>query len=163
MIGHAPTPAEENRRMHMALETRRWTRADLDRLPDDGNTYEVVRGELFVTPPPRDEHKVAVTRLLHLIVPYLEKHKIGWIEIPRAVMIFEGSQVEPDFMVRRIDGFELPTERQPAPLLVVEVLSDSTARRDRTAKRSLYFDAGVAEYWMVDVEQKTITVARPGA
>jgi hypothetical protein len=45
-------PIEENRTMAMAVETMRWTRADLERLPDDENRYEVVRGELFVTPPP---------------------------------------------------------------------------------------------------------------
>jgi len=162
MIVHAPTLAEENGTMHMALSRRRWTRVDLDRLPDDGNTYEVVRGDLFVTPPPRGEHKDAVTRLLHLIVPYLAQAKIGWIEVPRAVMIFEGSQVEPDLMVRPVGSLGLPIDRQPVPFLVVEVLSDSTARRDRTAKRSLYLDAGVAEYWMVDVERRTITVARRG-
>ena len=53
----AYAPAEENRYMQMALKTRRWTRADLERMPDDGNTYEVVRGELFVSPGPALSHQ----------------------------------------------------------------------------------------------------------
>ncbi len=48
------------------------------------------------------------------------------------------------------------------PILIVEVLSDSTRRRDRMQKRDLYMDAGVAEYWIVDPGQRAITSVRPG-
>jgi Uma2 family endonuclease len=101
-----------------------------------------------------------VSELLSLLVPYVAKHGLGRIQVPRAVMVFEGSQVEPDLMVRPAAPRGASLERQPAPRLAVEVLSDSTARRDRTAKRSLYLDAGVAEYWMLDGESKSVTVAR---
>src|SRR3954466_9664093 len=110
--------------MHMAIKTRRWVRADLDRLPDDGNTYEVVRGELFVSPPPRFEHQAVVTRLVHLIVPYLERNGIGLLHVPRSVFVFEANQVEPDLMVLPPGSLKSSWERMPVPLLAVEVLSD---------------------------------------
>jgi Uma2 family endonuclease len=49
--------------MHMALKARRWTRSDLDRLPDDGNRYEVIDGQLLVTPPPSVAHEEIVASL----------------------------------------------------------------------------------------------------
>jgi Uma2 family endonuclease len=54
-------------------------------------------------------------------------------------------------------------ERMPLPILVVEIISDSTRRRDRGPKRDFYMDAGVDEYWIVDEERKTITSVRRGA
>jgi Uma2 family endonuclease len=162
ILSHAGA-TEENRTMHMALRTRRWTRTDLDRMPEDGNTYEVIRGELFVTPPPSVSHQDVILRLTDLLFPYVSSKHIGRVHFPRSVVVFEGSQAEPDMMVLPpsppIDAWE----RMPAPLLVVEVLSRSTARRDRVAKRAYYLDAGAAEYWMVDREAKSITIARRGA
>lgn len=145
--------------MHMALKTR-WTRADLDRLPEDGNTYEVIRGELFVTPPPGYPHQQIVSHLLTAIVPYLALHKLGQVHVPRSVVVFDGGQAEPDLMVLPAGVLIDRWERMPAPLLVVEVLSRTTARRDRVAKRAYYMDAGVAEYWIVDREAKSVTVIR---
>jgi Uma2 family endonuclease len=76
---------------------------------------------------------------------------------------FEGSEVEPDLMVRQPpSGPEVSWDTWPVPILVVEVLSDSTRRRDRAQKRDLYMDAGVGEYWMVDAERREITAVRGG-
>ncbi|HEY2165242.1 MAG TPA: Uma2 family endonuclease, partial [Gemmatimonadaceae bacterium] len=52
-------------------------------------------------------------------------------------------------------------ERTPRPILIVEVFSGSTRRRDQLQKRQLYTGAGIAEYWMIDPESRTITVVRP--
>jgi Uma2 family endonuclease len=159
MIAHALL-VEEPRKMHMALETHRWTRADLDRLPEDGNTYEVIGGELFVTPPPSAAHQEIVSRLLEFLLPYIVRHKLGRIHVPRSVIVFEGGQAEPDLMVLPPGTTVEAWERMPAPLLVVEVLSRTTSRRDRVEKRSYYLDAGVSEYWIVDREAKSVTVIR---
>jgi Uma2 family endonuclease len=75
---HAPpiTPAGEMVVMGMpAQQTKRWTLAELHRLPeDDGNTYEVVHGELFVTPPPTVDHETVAARLVRVLDPYVERH-----------------------------------------------------------------------------------------
>lgn len=57
--------------MHMATKTHRWTRADLANLPDDGNRYEVLDGQLFVTPLPLFPHQWIATRLVALLTPYV--------------------------------------------------------------------------------------------
>lgn len=144
--------------MHMALKTHRWTRADLDRLPEDGNTYEVIRGELFVTPPPSTTHQEIVSRLLEVILPYVVRNKLGHVHVPRSVVVFEGGQAEPDLMVLPPGATDHAWEKMPPPVLVVEVASKSTSRRDRVEKRSYYLDAGVSNYWIVDRATKSVTV-----
>jgi Uma2 family endonuclease len=149
--------------MHMATDTKQWTLDEVHSLPDDGNRYELVRGQLFVTPPPTDPHETIAARLSHLLFAYVEREKLGYVYRPLAVMRFEGSEVEPDLMVRQPNPSAEPTwDNAPVPILVVEILSPSTRRRDQVQKRSLYMDAGVAEYWMIDDERRTITSVRQG-
>jgi Uma2 family endonuclease len=147
--------------MLMAPSTSAWTLAELDRLPDDGNTYELIDGELFVTPAPSPEHEDLVSGLLKIIAPFVWTHGFGTVHTPRAVVRTSESQVEPDLMVRPVT----PTRPKkwadrPTPLLVVEVLSRTTQRRDREQKRNFYLRIGVAEYWMVDRWDRCIHVLR---
>jgi Uma2 family endonuclease len=147
----------------MSTPAKEWTLEELHSLPDDGNTYELVRGELFVTPPPAVSHEQIVARLTRILVPFVAAHDIGDVYYPRAVVQFQGSQVEPDLMVRPPhpdpDG---GWAAWPAPFLVIEIISPSTRRRDHEQKKSLYLSAGVAEYWIVDPEERTVRVVRPG-
>jgi len=149
--------------MVMATETKQWTLAELDRLPDDGNRYELVRGVLFVTPAPSDPHQTMDARLNALLTPYVIQQCVGYVYHPRAVVMFDGSQVEPDIMVRQLhpDENNPSWETAPTPLLVVEIVSRSTRRRDYNEKRALYLDAGVSEYWIVDGAERTITIIKP--
>jgi Uma2 family endonuclease len=147
--------------MAMANAVKRWTLQELHSLPDDGNKYELVRGELLVTPPPTLDHETIGARLTQILVPYVASHGLGLVYHPRAVLRFEGSEVEPDLMVRRAaPGADW--DRAPIPILIVEILSSGTRRRDQEQKRELYLDAGVGEYWMVDPERRTITVVAAG-
>lgn len=146
----------------MAATAGTWTLEQLHRLPDDGNKYELVRGKLFVTPAPSFNHEVILARLSRILSPYVEAHGLGYIFHPRAVVRFEGSEVEPDLMVRRGDDPHLDWDSAPIPILVVEVASPATRRRDRTDKRDLYLDAKVAEYWILDPDSRAVTVVRPG-
>ncbi len=148
--------------MHMATNIKRWTLEELHSLPDDGNKYELVRGQLFVTPPPNLEHETVLARLSRLLEPYVAAHELGFVYRPRSVLRFAGSEVEPDLMVRqRPRDLHVDWDQVPVPILVVEVLSGSTRRRDRQDKRELYAEAGVDEYWIVDPERRVITVAHP--
>ena len=152
--------------MAVATQVKRWTLEELHRLPDDGNKYELVRGELFVTPPPDDEHETIAAKLSELLTPYVREHGLGLVYRPRAVVRFDESEVEPDLMVRQPHpdrrGNDSDWDRAPIPVLVVEILSAYTRRRDFNEKKRLYLDAGVAEYWIVDPEARTITVMKPG-
>lgn len=147
--------------MHMATRTKRWTLEEIHSLPDDGNKYELVRGELFVTPPPSEDHETILARLSRILDPYAAENGLGMVYHPRSVMRFEGSEVEPDLMVRqpRTDKGR-DWVHAPTPILIVEVLSGSTRRRDLVQKRDLYLDAGVPEYWIVDPEGASIRVVR---
>jgi len=145
------------------VATRPWTLEDLERLPDDGNRYELVRGELLVTPAPSEDHEIIAIRLTDILAPYVRRHGLGLLFRPRAVFRWDHSEVEPDLMVRKP---KRPGTRDwtdaPTPLLVVEILSPTTRRRDREQKRAFYMDAGIPEYWIVDAELRTITRVRVG-
>ncbi len=158
---HAPPIAEDTRIMHMALATRPWTLAELDRLPDDGSTYELVDGELFVTPAPCTAHEELASTLLSMLVPYVRAQQLGRVYTPRAVVRTAESQVEPDLMVRpAADTLPSTWAEMPTPLLVVEILSGTTRRRDHEQKRAFYMRIGVAQYWIVDRWSRTIRVVR---
>ena len=150
--------------MHMARPKRRWTIEELHSLPDDGNKYELIHGELFVTPAPSDNHETAAARLTRLIDRYVEANGLGLVYRPRAVVrIGDDTEVEPDLMVRQPQASRRASwVGAPTPILVVEIASPTTRRRDRLHKRNVYAEAGVPEYWMVDSDERTISVARPG-
>lgn len=149
--------------MHMATKARPWTLDEVHRLPDDGNKYELVRGELFVTPPPTDDHETILARLSRIVDRYVEANDLGLVYHPRSLVRVEGSEVEPDLMVRRPSpGIKDAWEDAPRPILIVEVFSPTTRRRDQVQKKALYLDAGIDEYWMVDPERRCVTIVRPG-
>jgi Uma2 family endonuclease len=140
--------------------TRIWTLEELHSLPDDGNKHELVRGELFVTPAPSPGHEYVAARITRCLETFVVANNLGYIYHPRAVIRFKGSEVEPDLMVRRQIDPGTDWEAAPVPILVVEILSPTTRRRDHVQKRHLYLDAGVAEYWIVDAEARSVTVVR---
>ena len=147
----------------MATRLKVWTLKELHSLPDDGNKYELVRGELFVTPPPTDEHETIAARLTRLLDPFVAANDLGYVYHRRAVMQLSGSEIEPDLMVRKAHPRpKTGWSKAPKPILVVQIISDSTRRRDYNQKKHLYMDAGVAEYWIVDASERAIAVVRPG-
>ena len=142
-----------------------WTVPDLYRLPDDGNTYELVRGELLVTPASSAQHQEVVSALTEVLFPYVAKQGIGRLHFPHSVVrVGLSSQVEPDLMVRPVAAHPTVSwDEAPLPILVVEVTSGTTARRDRIQTRALYLEAGIPDYWIVDRQRRTITVVRAGS
>lgn len=147
--------------MHMAHTTDGWTLEELHRLPDDGNKYELVRGELFVTPPPSVAHEELAATLGRILDAYVAASKLGRVYRPRAVLRILESEVEPDLMVRPAADRNASWTEAPLPTLVVEILSESTRRRDHMQKRDFYLDAGVPEYWIVDGQHRSIRLVRP--
>ena len=136
-------------------------------LPQDGNTYELVHGELLVTPPPFDNHETIGARLTRILDPYVERQGLGFVYRPHAVFrIGAEVQLEPDLMVRQQHpnprNVDKDWETAPLPVLVVEILSASTRRRDAGVKRDVYVnEARIPEYWIVDGGNRTIRLLRP--
>lgn len=137
-------------------QTIPWTRADLDRFPDDGNRYEIVDGELFVTPPPSEIHEAIAAWLSARLTLFVTAHGLGVVHRPRAVIVAGDSIVEPDLMVRPIQETYAGWEYAPSPILVVEILSSSTRRRDTIEKREFYANQGIPDYWIVDRFSRTV-------
>jgi Uma2 family endonuclease len=143
------------------LASHDWTREDLARLPDDGNRYEVLDGELFVTPMPVPLHQWLASSLARALGAYVEAHGIGSVLGPSAV-VWSRNELQPDVAVLPVQPDQLRAkgwEDLPMPLLVIEVLSPSTRSRDRGRKRAAYQALGISEYWMVDPETSHVTVA----
>jgi Uma2 family endonuclease len=110
---------------------------------------------LLVTPPPSVEHERIVAWLTTRIVPFVVANGIGAVQYPRSVVVIDGSQTEPDMMVRPTAKFT-SWEDAPLPLLVIEVVSKSTRRRDLDAKRAFYIESGIDEYWAIDRYERTV-------
>jgi Uma2 family endonuclease len=141
---------------------RRWTYEEFARLPDDGNRYEVIAGELYVTPAPRTAHQEVLTRLIETMGPFVRGNRLGRL-LPGADVLFaEGDYLEPDLVFVRQQRREIVRPRgiEAAPDLVIEILSDSTAGRDRGIKRERYAMFGVSEYWIVDADAKYFEIYR---
>ena len=150
--------------MAVGTTARRWTLEEVHRLPDDGNKYELVGGELFVTPPPSNAHQTIIARLAESLIPYVRAQGIGRVHTARSVVRSRNAEAEPDLFVRAdAPGVSHDWENAPRPALVVEVLSDATRRRDLGPKRELYVnDLGIADYWIVDQDRRNVRVVRQG-
>jgi Uma2 family endonuclease len=143
---------------------RRWTYEEFARLPDDGNRYEVIAGELYVSPAPTLTHQRVLRNLVFALETFIRAHGVGELYFaPVDVLFGEGDYLEPDLVFVRADRTEILAERgiEGVPDLVVEVLSPKTKARDRKLKRDRYAHFGVAEYWVVDPDARRIEVYRP--
>lgn len=141
-----------------------WTAARVRALPDDGKRYECIDGVLVVTPSPRTPHQRVVIALAAALYQYVERHRVGEaFTSPSDITLDPHTLVQPDvFVVPYLDGRRFRTwDEIPLPMLVVEVLSPSTARVDRGIKRRRFQRAGVPEYWIVDAEAALIERWRP--
>ncbi len=150
----------------MQKTTAPTTWEDVLRMPDDGNRYESIGGRLYVTPAPSVRHHRVSERLQSALRRLLQAPGHG--EVLYAPLLVEfpgaGDRVQPDILFvsnrrRRIVGESQVTG---APDLVVEILSPSTAHRDRGVKLDLYARGGVREYWIVDPGGDVVDVWRFG-
>jgi len=137
------------------------TVADLDIMPDDGNRYEIIEGELFVSRSPSLTHQRVSGNFFHSIKSYLVENPIGEILATPGVIFSELSGVIPDLVFvshERRDEIASGDRITGAPDLVIEIVSPGAEneRRDRLAKRQLYGKYGVKEYWIVDFEKRTV-------
>jgi Uma2 family endonuclease len=149
----------------MPIDTR-LTYQDLCELPYDGKRYEIIQGDLIVTAAPRILHQRVVTRLSHHLQTFVEGNDLGHVFVaPVDVVFSEFDVVEPDIIYISKQRAAILTENnvQGAPDLVVEVLSEWTAKIDRTAKLKLYAKYGVAEYWLLDTRPVSADIYRGGS
>jgi Uma2 family endonuclease len=150
----------------MGMAAPAYYTADMVRaIPDDGNIYEVVHGELLVSPAPRPWHEEVGIRLLESVRAYLRAEPVGHAYGSRSDLSWglRDVLVSPDlFVVPLEEARELDWLTLRTVLLVAEVLSPTSIRADRFTKRRLYQERGVPLYWIVDPEERIAEVWRPG-
>jgi Uma2 family endonuclease len=132
-----------------AVETwGRFTRVDLDAMPDDGRRYELLDGTIVVSPAPTPAHQSAVFRLARLLDDAASADSKVFIA-PLDTALPTGDVLEPDVLVAQVETITAK-DVTGVPRLAVEVLSPSSRRRDLGDKLTAYRDAGVPSYWVVD-------------
>jgi len=151
----------------MAVPVRvRFLPDDIWDTPEDGNRYEVIDGELYVTPPPVERHQNASSVLHVFLGRYVWEHKLGKLySAPIGVVLpGGGSGVQPDLVFVSNEHRKIIVERgiEGAPDLVVEIFSPSTRARDRGIKMRAYAAAGVLHYWMLDPRTRSLEPHRLG-
>ncbi len=131
--------------------------------PEGGQRHEILDGEHYVTPAPTPGHQ-GVSSNLHLkLGPFAREYRLGIVlYAPIDVLLSEHDIAQPDllFISNERAGILQNANVVGAPDLVIEILSDSTRRRDETLKRDLYERFGVLEYWLVDPLRRSVEVLR---
>lgn len=152
--------------MVMAHALHQWTIDDLDALPEDGNRYELIDGDLYVSPAPGSPHQEVAWRLAFALGKYLEP--LGMLD---AVKISPSrlswgrtdTAVDPDIWISAPDEMRLRSWSHTRVPLVVEVVSPSSRRRDYEIKRDLFRRQGVGVYWIIDPRHGSAMASRQGA
>jgi Uma2 family endonuclease len=151
--------SEDDSRYRFAAGSGTLTYEDYCALPDDGLRYEIIDGFLFSEPSPRRAHQQVAANLLMILRAHAREHGLGEVFIaPFDVILNRRTIVVPDLVFVTRDRAGVVTERavEGIPDLIVEILSPSTARRDRVAKLNAYAHRGVPNYWLVDPEARTL-------
>jgi Uma2 family endonuclease len=138
----------------------KFTYDDYRNAPED-KRYELLDGDLVMTPAPAEIHQRTVTLLGWKLAQFVAEHGAGRVYVaPFDVVLSNTDVVQPDLLFVSNARAHVVTAAnvQGAPDLVVEILSPSTADRDLTFKRRLYARHGVSEYWIVDTDAGAVTV-----
>ncbi len=146
----------------MITKERTLTIADWEAMPHgDGNRYEIIEGELFVSCSPGLTHERVLFSLVLLIGNFLETNPVGEAVLNVGVILSDLSGVIPDMVVflnEQRDTIINNDRLKGPPALVIEILSPGPAniRRDRVTKLQLYAKHGVSEYWIIDPRNKIL-------
>lgn len=152
-----------------AREKQSWTAREVRDLiaaaPRKTPRYELVDGELLVTPSPAPPHQLAVGHLLVEVALYLREQPVAVVLTSPSDIEVESEQVtQPDiFILSNPEMDRIARDGFPAYelLVAIEVISPSSARYDRVTKRALYHRR-IPEYWIVDVDARVIERWRQG-
>ena len=145
----------------------RWTYSDyMNFTPPDSFGFQVIRGELIVSPSPKRNHQWCIQKLLSILDGHVTRQKLGEVFVAPFDVVLDAhlpepeNIVQPDLMWISTERLEIVTDEnvKGAPDLVIEVLSRSTARYDRVGKMEIYSEFGVCEYWILDTDAKVLEV-----
>jgi Uma2 family endonuclease len=145
----------------LIAEALKVTADDYRLMPEGGPRYQLIGGELFMSPSPSRYHQSVVSNIYFLIRGFIEVNPLGRVYMaPLDVHLSEHDVFQPDllFVSNAHAAIQVDEGIHGAPDLAVEVLSPSTARIDKEPKRKTYAAQGVEELWLVDPKSRTTTV-----
>jgi Uma2 family endonuclease len=148
--------------VEMAVRAKKvWTYDDLLRMPEprDGKRYEILDGELVVSPSPATRHQHVSGQVIRALMREIQDTGRGLaFHAPLDVVLSRTRVVIPDHVAVRADRLAIVERRGifGPPDLVTEILSPANRRYDRSRKRRLYANAGIPEYWILDPDANTI-------
>lgn len=147
--------AQRHREAEIKFTYRDWLQ-----LPEDGQRYEIIEGELFVTPAPATKHQRISAGIEWFLYAFAVRHNLIVLDAPIGVKLSSYSTVQPDIVVISKERQSIIEEQvvAGAPDLIIEITSPRTAKVDRTRKKELYARYGVKEYWIVDAKGETVDV-----
>ena len=149
--------------MSMPATRVEWTVDMVDALEDDGQRYELIDGELFVTPVPAEIHQLVALELVVRLHDYIKRERLAARVMFAPSDVRRGdrtrNRVQPDVFVFRLTDGKRPTYPYHLRdlLLAVEVSSPSNPRLDYQIKRDLYLREGVAEYWVLNPDARNVS------
>jgi Uma2 family endonuclease len=130
-------------------------------LPNDGKRYEILEGELAVTPASSTKHQSASANLFKLLSKHIDERDLGKLFYAPVDLILDSSTIlQPDLLFIFSAHQHIITEKaiEGVPDLVVEILSPTTTRTDRVTKAQLYARHSIPAYWIVDPEVENIEI-----
>ena len=156
--------------MVMPAIRRHWTADEVRQLQDESRPwprYELIGGELFVTPAPAKPHQLMVWELVRILGDYLIRQPVGiGFASPADLELERDGVLQPDVFVVPRAGWDSPVTTDWSDVralsLAVEIISPSSVRTDRVEKRDVYLDAGTPDYWVIDIEARTVECWAPG-
>lgn len=146
--------------MEAIVEKRKYTYADYLKTPDDVR-YELIEGELIMTPSPVTKHQRILRRLIVQLSIFVEEHNQGEVfAAPFDVYLDDENVTQPDILFISKERLNIIGEKNVRgdPDFIIEILSESTAYRDAIQKKKLYSRFGVREYWIVAPDDKLVEV-----
>ncbi len=164
-LRHSPRLVEAVDVLQHQLEQEKKRRRRFYEEMTPAQKIEFIDGDVVLHSPARNKHLDATKHILKLLDTYVSLHGLGTVKAEKCLCVFPRNDYEPDvvfFGTEKTAGLTDETMRFPIPDLAVEVLSDSTAARDRGVKFEDYAAHGVAEYWIVDSDQAILEQYLPG-
>jgi Uma2 family endonuclease len=146
--------------MQTETSNKQYTYQDYLKLDDD-NQYELIGGELILVPAPRTIHQRIIRRLIKYLGDFVDDNSIGEVLLaPIDILLSEKEKPQPDIFFISAERLNIIKDKHVAgaPDLVIEILSPSTASRDRVEKSKMYYNHGVKEYWIVDPDSMVVEI-----
>ncbi len=150
----------------MTSAVSKLTYDEFQTLPRDGSKrFELIEGEVFMTPSPNTKHQTAAANLHLALGQFVRERSLGRVFFaPYDIVFSKWTALEPDLLFIRRERLSIITEAnvQGTPDLVIEILSPSNKEYDRETKHRVYEEAGVAEVWYVDPEKRSVEILNLG-